>query len=122
MQVAVPIVDDALLEVDETFIGNLRLAAGIRDPGTVLFNPDRVKTTIVENDCGKQDRRQVFPYDNYLTLAALIGFSSQSYEAYENHAFVTLKFGVLGGIRLDATIPIELYLLDRSAIGKPCKL
>ena len=63
MQVAVPIVDDALLEVDETFIGNLRLVAGIREPGIVLINPNRIKTTILENDCGKQDSsyRKAFP-------------------------------------------------------------
>lgn len=50
LQVTVPVVDDTLLEIDETFFGNLRLP---EDRGSIVFQPGRAIATLVDNDCGK---------------------------------------------------------------------
>lgn len=52
VQVTVPVVDDGIVELDETLFGNLRTPLGVSDTGNnILFQPGRATATIQDNDC-----------------------------------------------------------------------
>ena len=51
VQVTVPVVNDAILEIDENFFGNLRVPAGSPFIGSITFQPGRAMATILDDDC-----------------------------------------------------------------------
>ena len=50
-EVRVSILDDDIVESDETFFGNLRTPLGVPNTGNILFQPSRATATIQDNDC-----------------------------------------------------------------------
>ncbi len=56
LPVIVPVVDDSLVENDETLFGNLRLPEGVEDLGNILFRPGRAMATIQDSDSKQHDR------------------------------------------------------------------
>ncbi len=56
LPVVVPVVDDSLVENDETLFGNLRLPEDVEDLSNILFQPGRAMATIQDNDSKQHDR------------------------------------------------------------------
>ena len=56
--VRVPIVDDDIVESDETFFGNLRIPLGTPNTGSILYQPGRATATIQDNDCKQTELLQ----------------------------------------------------------------
>ena len=90
------ILDDALLELNEVFFGNLHLPAGSGD--RVTFSPGRATATIVDND------------------AAIIGFVDDYRVTEGVDLSVTVPIRVLAG-QLGRSVMVRVFAMDGSAGG-----
>ena len=115
----VSILDDNLLEIDETFRAEICLAH-LEDRHCVVLLPSTADVTVLDNDSELPFPSHYLCYDFYIITVAIIGFFPVNYSFTEGIGLVNLTLKVTPDSgQLGREVTIGLHVLPISAI---CKL